>query len=195
MSLSERVEFEQVLLSNIELSSEIHDRFLLDYGQDTVGIMNSIKEIGLINPVILIKENQSADGTYRIVCGYRRIMACRKLGWESIKAQVVDVYNEEEILLFSLHDNLFSRGFNVIEKAITLKKFLEIGYSNEKLITKIVPFLGLPPKKEIIKNYISILEFNDEIKHSIIIGELELEKAFLLLIIGIYVLIRIIENN
>ncbi|MFQ5787942.1 MAG: ParB/RepB/Spo0J family partition protein, partial [Thermodesulfobacteriota bacterium] len=118
--------------------------------------MSSIKDVGLISPVIL-KRNHDADGVYTIVCGYQRIKVCQKLGYESIEAKVVKELNDEEIMLLSLHDNLSSRGFNEIEKAIVLKKFLEIGYSCDRLMSEITPLLGVPPNKKIIDKYIDIL--------------------------------------
>ena len=79
----------QVSLNNIDLSSEDHDRYLFNYRQDSNALVSSIKDVGLINPVIL-KKNQDADGVYTTVCGYQRIKACQKLGHESIEAKVVE---------------------------------------------------------------------------------------------------------
>jgi ParB family chromosome partitioning protein len=142
--------------------------------------MSSIEDVGLINPVIL-KKDQDTDGVYTIVCGYQRIKACQKLGYESIEAKVVEGKNDEEIMLLSLHDNLSSRGFNEIEKAVVLKKFLEIGYSCDRLISEIAPLLGVPPNKNIIDKCIDILTLDTEIKKSVADDDLEPEKAFLLI--------------
>ncbi len=170
----------QVSLKNIDLSSEDHDRYLFNCRQDSNALISSIKDVGLINPVIL-KKNQDADGVYIIVCGYQRIKACQKLGQVSIEAKVINGLNDEEIMLLALHDNLSSRGFNEIEKAIVLKKFLEIGYSYDRLMSEITPLLGVPPNKNIIDKYIDILTLDTEIKKSVTDDELEPEKAFLLI--------------
>ncbi|MFQ5687541.1 MAG: ParB/RepB/Spo0J family partition protein, partial [Candidatus Scalindua sp.] len=169
----------QVSLSNIDLSSENHDRYLFNYRQDSNALMSSIKDVGLINPVIL-KKNQDADGVYTIVCGYHRIKTCQKLEYESIEAKEVGGANDEEIMLLALHDNLSTRGFNEIEKGIVLKKFLGIGYSCDRLISEIAPLLGVPPNKNIVDKYINILTLDTEIKKSVADDELEPEKAFLL---------------
>ena len=170
----------QVSLKNIDLSSEDHGRYLFNCRQDSNALISSIKDVGLINPVIL-KKNQDADGVYIIVCGYQRIKACQKLGQVSIEAKVINGLNDEEIMLLALHDNLSSRGFNEIEKAIVLKKFLEIGYSYDRLMSEITPLLGVPPNKNIIDKYIDILTLDTEIKKSVTDDELEPEKAFLLI--------------
>ncbi len=173
------MKIEQVLLNNIDMTSENYERYLFRYGRDSDVVKESIIKVGLINSVIL-KKRLDADGAYTVVSGYQRIRACQKLGWERIEAKVIDGLNEEELLLLAIQDNLFSRGFNKIEKAIVLKKFLDIGYAYDRLMAEIAPLLEMPPNKNIIDKYISILRLDNEIKQSVASSELELEKAFLL---------------
>ncbi|MCP4269757.1 MAG: ParB N-terminal domain-containing protein [Candidatus Brocadiaceae bacterium] len=173
------MELVKVLLSEIDLSSENYDRYLFNYERVSNSITDSIKKVGLINSVI-IKKNLDADQTYIVVCGYQRILVCQELGWECIEAKVIDAFSDEETLLLALHDNLSTRGFNEIEKAIVLKKFMNIGYSHDRLISDIVPLLGIPQSIKIIDRYLSVLSLESEIKRFVAKGELELEKAFLL---------------
>jgi ParB/RepB/Spo0J family partition protein len=177
------MKIEQVLLNNIDMTSDNYERYLFRYGRDSDIVKESIIKVGLINSVIL-KKRLDADGAYTVVSGYQRIRACQKLGWERIEAKVIDGLNEEELLLLAIQDNLFSRGFNEIEKAIVLKKFLDIGYAYDRLMAEIAPLLEIPPNKNIIDKYISILRLDNEIKQSVASSELELEKAFLLVTLG-----------
>ncbi len=119
------MELIEVALDNTDLSSENYDKYLFRYGRDSVAVEESIRKVGLINPVIL-KKSLDANETYSVICGYQRIMACQKLGQVSIEAKVIDGLKDEEILLLVLHDNLSSRGFNEIQKAIVLNKFLDM---------------------------------------------------------------------
>ena len=143
------MDLKQISLNDIDLSSQSHDRFLFSYARDLNVTMDSIKKVGLINPVILNKI-PDRDETYTIVCGYQRIKVFKKLGEERINAKVVKGFSDEELSLLSLHDNMFSRGFNEIEKAIAIKKFQEISYSYDRLMSEITPLLGIPPNKKII---------------------------------------------
>lgn len=174
------MELIQVSSDNIDLSSEGYDRYLFRYGRDSDVVKESIRNVGLINPVIL-KRNQDVNGVYTIVCGYQRIMACQELGQVSIEAKVIDGLNDEEILLLVLHDNLSSRGFNEIEKGIVIKKFLDTGYSYDRLMSEITPLLGVPSNKNMIDKYISLLRLGSEIKKAVAKCEIEPEKAFLLM--------------
>jgi len=180
MLLGERTKSVSALLDNIDLSSNNYDRYLFRYGRNTDVVEDSIRKVGLINPPIL-KENPDTEGTYSVICGYQRILACKKLGQVSIDARVIDGLNDEETLLLVLHDNLASRGFNEIEKGIVLKKFLDIGYSYDRLAAEITLLLEIPPNKNIIEKYLSVLRLDNEIKQSIARSELELERAFLLI--------------
>ena len=51
--------------------------------RDLTGLINSIEDVGVINPITV-----TPDG--RLIAGQRRLEACRKLGWDSIPARVVD---------------------------------------------------------------------------------------------------------
>ncbi len=175
----ERVRLVKVLLHNIDLLSDNFDRYLFNFERDSTEIADTIKKVGLINPVIL-KENPDTDDEYTVICGYQRILACQKLGWVSIDAKVISRLSEEDILLLVLHDNLSSRGFNEIEKAVVIEKFMCIGYSYDRLIAEIASFLGIPPKIKIIEKFLSVLRLDSEIKRCVANGELELEKVFLL---------------
>ena len=180
MLQEERTKLPKILLNNIDLSSKSYDRYLFRYGRNSDVVEDSIRKVGLINPPIL-KENPDTEGTYSVICGYQRILACKKLGQVSIDARVIDGPNDEETLLLVLHDNLASRGFNEIEKGIVLKKFLDIGYSYDRLAAEITLLLEIPPNKNIIEKYLSVLRLDNEIKYSIARSELELERAFLLI--------------
>ena len=180
MLQEERTKLPKILLNNIDLSSKSYDRYLFRYGRNSDVVEDSIRKVGLINTPIL-KKNPDTEGTYSVICGYQRILACKKLGQLSIDARVIDGPNDEETLLLVLHDNLASRGFNEIEKGIVLKKFLDIGYSYDRLAAEITLLLEIPPNKNIIEKYLSVLRLDNEIKQSIARSELELERAFLLI--------------
>ena len=180
MLQEERTKLPKILLNNIDLSSKSYDRYLFRYGRNSDVVEDSIRKVGLINTPIL-KKNPDTEETYSVICGYQRILACKKLGQVSIDAMVIDGLNDEETLLLVLHDNLASRGFNEIEKGIVLKKFLDIGYSCDRLAAEITLLLEIPPNKNIIEKYLSVLRLDNEIKQSIARSELELERAFLLI--------------
>lgn len=61
----------------------VEGRFRTHAG-DVAGLAKSMEEVGLLEPPIL-------DAQMRLVCGHRRLLAARHLGWAKIPAIVLDI--------------------------------------------------------------------------------------------------------
>ena len=72
---------------------------------DLASLEESIQQVGLINPV-LIDENDA------LVAGFRRLSACRNLGWKEIEVTVVQLEGDElKMLEAEVAENLFRKEF------------------------------------------------------------------------------------
>ena len=72
---------------------------------DLASLEESIQQVGLINPV-LIDENNA------LVAGFRRLSACRNLGWKEIEVTVVQLEGDElKMLEAEVAENLFRKEF------------------------------------------------------------------------------------
>ena len=72
---------------------------------DLASLQQSIQQVGLINP-ILIDENDT------LVAGFRRLSACRNLGWKEIEVNVVELEGDElKMLEAEVAENLFRKEF------------------------------------------------------------------------------------
>ena len=83
-------------------------------------LMNSIKEHGIINPIVVTKR----DGGYMIIAGERRYRAAKMAELEKVPVIVKD-YSEKEIQEISLIENLQREDLNPIEAAWGMKKLME----------------------------------------------------------------------
>ncbi len=83
-------------------------------------LANSIKEYGVIQPIIVTKEKDY----YQIVAGERRWRASKKAGLTEIPAIVRD-YDEQRNSEISLIENIQREDLNPIEKAKAMKELLE----------------------------------------------------------------------
>jgi len=81
-------------------------------------LAKSIKEIGLLNPITITKD-------FRLVAGYHRLTACKKLGWKTIPANVVDM-DALKAELAEIDENLIRNELTVLERAEQLKRRKEI---------------------------------------------------------------------
>ncbi len=77
----------------------IKERLRMDEG-DLQTLAQSIEKIGLIQPVVISEE-------YELLSGYRRLHACKMLGWETIEVKLVTVGEDAlKRLDWEYHENL-----------------------------------------------------------------------------------------
>jgi len=151
---------QRIPLQQIDL---LDDTFSVNYLPDLQKLRSSIQEIGLIQPVLLRKKLDA----YQIVCGFRRVSAMKVLGKSEIEARVFEEKEMDEFQLFSLslHENLATRGFNAVEKAVALDKLIHRYQIHPTAVIKtFLPSFSLEPNEKILKTYLSLAQMEDEIK-------------------------------
>lgn len=79
-------------------------------------LADSIKRLGLIHPIVL-------DRNHVLVAGETRLMACKRLGWESIPFQYSDTLDERELLGIELEENLKRTDVDWRDRCDALKRF------------------------------------------------------------------------
>jgi ParB family chromosome partitioning protein len=150
----------KIPLEQIDLSDET---FSVNFMPDLQRLRSSIEEIGLIQPVLLREKGDR----YQIVCGFRRISIFHELGNSEIEARVFEKKKMDDLGLFStsLHENLTSRGFNTLEKAIALDKLVHYFQIDLNVVIEtFLPFFSLEPHEKILKTYLSLARMEDEVK-------------------------------
>jgi ParB family chromosome partitioning protein len=143
---------QKIPLQEIDLSD---DTFSVNYLPDLQRLRASIEQIGLIQPVLLRKKRDH----YQIVCGFRRISAMEELGKSEIESKVFEEKEMDEFQLFSLslHENLTTRGFNAVEKAVALDKLIHRFQIDPAAVIKtFLPLLSLKPHEKILNTYLSL---------------------------------------
>ena len=98
-----------------------------------IQLSQSIKEHGVIQPIILKKCND----TYIIVAGERRWRAAKLAGIKEMPAIIMEL-TDKEILEISLIENIQRQDLNPIEEALAYKKLIEdFNITQEELSNKI----------------------------------------------------------
>ncbi len=135
-----------------------------EFSEESINeLAESIKKHGLLQPVVLIKENES----FILVAGERRLRAVKKLGKEKIKAIITD-YTKEDLREYALIENIQREDLNAVEIALSLYELIkEHGYTHDELaknlgksrtyITNMLRVLNLPENvlEKVRKNEIS----------------------------------------
>ncbi|UCE07329.1 MAG: ParB N-terminal domain-containing protein [bacterium] len=82
-------------IEDIKVGTRIRQEF-----GDLSQLKRSIQEVGLLTPVIINEQNE-------LVSGFRRLEACRQLGWTEIEVNVINT-REDQVKKLDLeyHENL-----------------------------------------------------------------------------------------
>ncbi len=147
-------------ISHIDLTDET---FSVNFMPDLRRLRSSVEEIGLIQPVLLRKKQ---DG-YQVICGFRRISIIKEMGASDILSMVLDEEEKDDLRLFfiSLNENLTTRGFNTIEKAIALDKLVhQFHIDPAMVIKKYLPLFDLEADEKILNTFLSLVQMEEEIK-------------------------------
>jgi ParB family chromosome partitioning protein len=93
----------------------------------------SIKARGLIQPIALRK---LAPDRYMIVAGECRFRAHQLLGAETIRAEVVEI-DENEMALRAIVENLQRHDMNPIEEANAFQLLLDQGFDAQRIVDEL----------------------------------------------------------
>jgi hypothetical protein len=145
----------------IDKLQPLNRMFCISYPLEDSLLQESIKRIGVIQPIILFGEPP-----YTVITGFKRIESAHLLGHATIPALIRADTGEKEALLMAIHDNL-RRGLNLVEKALALEKMDRIGFPSEE-IWAVMVLLGLRPHEKIYSALLSIARSRDALKAFIV---------------------------
>lgn len=157
--------------------------FTMSYGFSTDALVRSIEAVGIVQPPLVL---ETASEPWPIVCGFRRIAAARRLGLPEVPCRVLqpDERSTSEWLLINLHDNLATRGFNVVEAGMALARLAE-HQPIDALSRVYAPLFGLAPRTETVQLYITVASsLEPPLKESLACGELSVPAVRALLARG-----------
>ncbi|MFO8112980.1 MAG: ParB/RepB/Spo0J family partition protein [Desulfosalsimonadaceae bacterium] len=134
-------------LNAIDLNDDL---YRISGTSGTDAIAESIRDIGLINFPIL---EEKAPETYRIICGFKRVIACRRLLVSSIPCRVVhSACGKIECLKLAVTDNKMTAGPGLIEEARALTKLRSLCESDDELL-RIARILGMNANMSLVEKY------------------------------------------
>ena len=134
-------------------------------------LSESIKEHGVIQPIIVVKN----DDRYKIVAGERRWRAAKKAGLKEIPA-VIRNYSEFEIAQIALIENLQRENLNPIEEAMGYQTLMsKFNMTQEDVSDKI------GKSRSAIANSVRLLSLDEPIRQKLISGEISSGHARALL--------------
>jgi len=118
-------------------------------------LTQNIQRQGLIEPLTL---RLLPDGTYELIGGERRLRAVKRLGWTTVKAQILPV-DDQKAAELALIDNLQRVDLNALERAQGYKRLEDMGFSLEVIASK----MG-GGDRSTISRYLSLLDLPQEVQ-------------------------------
>jgi len=103
--------------------------------EDLEELANSIKERGVIQPLILSKVS---SGKYELIAGERRLRAAKIAGLSTVPVLIQEIEGEDSFLELALIENIQRTNLNPLEEAEAYKKLIErFGYTQEETARKV----------------------------------------------------------
>ncbi len=149
----------EVSNSKLSLSEIIPNRYQprKNFDEESLNdLSNSIKERGVIQPIIVRKSKQE-NTKYEIIAGERRWLAARKAGLHDIPVIITDI-DDLKSLEFAIVENVQRHDLNPLEEALGYKRLIdEFSYDQEK----VSKFIG--KSRSYITNSLRLLSLPEEV--------------------------------
>ncbi|WP_415295007.1 ParB/RepB/Spo0J family partition protein [Candidatus Pelagibacter sp. Uisw_113] len=153
-------------------------------------LTNSIKERGIIQPIIVRKSSDDSS-KYEIIAGERRWLAAQKAGLHEVPVVITDV-DDLKSLEFAIVENVQRNDLNAIEEARGYQRLIkEFSYDQEK----VAQFIG--KSRSHIANFLRLLNLPEPVLK--LIETQKLTPGHAKILVGLnnaeFVANKIIEKN
>ena len=140
-------------------SSKLQPRKIFDK-EKLQDLTNSIKERGIIQPIIVRKSLEDRS-KYEIIAGERRWLAAQKAGLHEVPVVTIEA-DDLKSLEFAIVENVQRHDLNVIEEAQGYQRLIkDFTYDQEK----VAKFIG--KSRSHISNFLRLLTLPSEVLHLI----------------------------
>ncbi|AVH75183.1 ParB/RepB/Spo0J family partition protein [Weissella koreensis] len=137
-------------------------------------LANSIKENGILQPIIVRVAKESKD-KYEILAGERRWRATQLAGNETIPA-VVRAYDDATMMQAAVLENLQRENLSPIEEALAYKQMMDVLHLTQVQVAK-----RLGKARSVVANTVRLLTLPQEVQDWIQTGELSMGQGRTLL--------------
>ncbi len=127
---------------------------------DSSALTQSIKELGIANPLIL---KTLGEDKFQIVCGHRRAYAAKELSLETIPAWFISENSSEtELIRLNLIEN--NRTYGDIERGGIIAKLVDCETPESSIIKEYMPMIGLERSKNLFDQYLRSSQLEEDLQ-------------------------------
>jgi len=153
--------------------------YTMSYGFTLDVLCESIGKAGVLNPPLVCRNEVRR---WDVVSGYRRISALKALGEPKVFCRDVSsvLPSPLERLLANFYENVATRAFNDVEKAMVLER-LQKHLSKEEILASFMPLLTLPSHQGTLELYLRLVNLEESVLQAVAAKEISMQtlKAFL----------------
>ena len=120
------------------------------------GLTNSIKERGIIQPII-VRRSQDQSGMYEIIAGERRWLAAQNAGLHEVPVVITEA-DDLKSLEFAIVENVQRHDLNAIEEAEGYQRLIDDFFYDQEKVAK---FIG--KSRSHISNCLRLLSLPNEV--------------------------------
>ncbi len=129
-------------------------------------LAESIKEHGVIQPLIVSRPDTPGGAPYQLIAGERRLLASRKAGLEKVPV-IVKEASPQSLLELALVENLQRQDLGALEEAFAFKRLAdEFSLTQEAIATRV------GRSRSSVTNSLRLLTLSEEIQASLARGEI-----------------------
>ena len=153
-------------------------------------LTNSIKERGIIQPII-VRKSRDHNSKYEIIAGERRWLSAQKAGLHEVPVVIADV-DDLKSLEFAIVENVQRNDLNTVEEARGYQRLIEeFSYDQEK----VAQFIG--KSRSHIANFLRLLSLPEAVLK--LIEKKKLSAGHAKILVGLnnaeFVANKIVEKN
>ena len=135
---------------------------------DLTELKNSIKENGILQPLLVDKDNN-------LIAGHRRLAAAKEMELEEVPVQVIDVTNGDRVAIIQLVENIHRKDLDPIEESNAYDDYIT---KNKTTIEQLSQMIG--KTKEYIQRRMNLKNLVPEAITALKDKKIELGHALLL---------------
>ena len=183
----------EININKISISDLVSNKFQPRKIFDEVSLedlTNSIKERGIIQPIIVRKSSDN-NSKYEIIAGERRWLAAQKAGLHEVPVVITDI-DDLKSLEFAIVENVQRKDLNAIEEARGYQRLIkEFSYDQEK----VAQFIG--KSRSHIANFLRLLSLPEIVLK--LVEKKKLTPGHAKILVGLdnaeFVATKIVEKN
>ena len=171
------------------VSNKFQPRKIFDE-ESLENLTNSIKEKGIIQPII-VRKSRDDNSKYEIIAGERRWLAAQKAGLHEVPVFIIDA-DDLKSLEFAIIENVQRNDLNAIEEARGYQRLIEeFSYDQEK----VAQFIG--KSRSHITNFLRLLSLPEIVLK--LVEKKKLTPGHAKILVGLdnaeFVATKIVEKN